>query len=44
MQVARTAHSMCEVSAGAYLYVFGGQIGDGERVDDTIERVKITDK
>lgn len=41
MVVARTAHSMCEVSAGAYLYVFGGQVGNEGQVDDTIERVEI---
>ena len=42
MQVARTAHSMCEVSAGAYLYAFGGQVGNEGKVDDTIERVEIS--
>lgn len=41
LQVARTAHSMCEVSAGAYIYVFGGQIGD-KIVDDTIERAEVS--
>ena len=25
LKVARSAHSMCEVAGGAYIYVFGGQ-------------------
>jgi len=36
--VARRAHSMCEVAAGAYIYVFGGQAEDGVTFLDTIER------
>lgn len=41
LTVSRTAHSMCEMGAGAYIYAFGGQDATSKNID-SIERTEIT--
>ena len=38
---ARSAHSICEVGGGSYIYVFGGQ-GSQNQALDSIERAQIS--
>lgn len=43
MQRARTAHSLCEVAGGKYIYAFGGSEvkGQTEKSLDSIERLVV---
>ena len=43
MQKARTAHSLCEVAGGKFIYAFGGMElkGQTEKSLDSIERIVV---
>ena len=40
LKLSRSAHALCEVGGGAYLYAFGGQDSEGQSLD-SIERVEL---